>query len=450
MMVPLNRRTYGLGIVNGVFGYTASRVADPNTIVPLLLHRLSGAASVVGLVLGLKGVVEALAQVGVARSLDARDRKKPGYILGSLTQSLTYVIITAVLWYADLIPAGAVLAVFIVALLGYRAGLAISGLALNDILTKSVPTTRRGSLHMWRKLAALVVVFFGVTRFVEWAIGPEGPFDFPRSFALLFATSVVANACGWLLFAQVKEPASRSADHKATWSEHLRRGIMLFRGDSCYRRVIRIRLLVGIAAGIRPFLVVFATSVWELPDEIAATFIATQICAEFVGAVVAGRVSDRLGNRRAILFMIWSIALCCGAAVVAASATWDVTVDVLYWQANLQMVILGAAFVGSGLFLASLQIGYNNYLMDIAPENLRPSYIGFSRAFTVPLAIAPVAYGWSADVFGYLPVFITGLVLCMAAIYLFGQLPEPRDEVDDEQLRRAMEGPVSDEDGEDA
>lgn len=431
MLVPFNRRTYRLGIVNGIFAYTGSRVADPNTIVPLLLHRLSGAAWVVGAVLGLKGVVEALAQVAVARNLDARDRKKPAYILGSLTQSLTYITIAAVLWFADAISAAVVLGVFIVALLGYRAGLAISGLALNDILTKSVPTTRRGSLHMWRKLTALVVVFFGVTPFVAWAIGADGIFEFPRNFGLLFATSVVATGCGWLLFAQVNEPASRSAERKVTWSEHLRRGVELFRNDCCYRRVIRIRLLVGIAAGVRPFLVVFATAVWDLPDEVAATFIATQICAEFIGAVVAGRVSDHLGNRRAILVMIWSIILCCGAAVVAAAGTWDVPVRILYWQVNLQILILGAAFVGSGLFLASLQIGYNNYLMDIAPEDQRPSYIGFSTAFTVPLALAPVLYGWGADLFGYQPAFVTALVLSLAALYLFLQLPEPRDELDD-------------------
>ncbi|MFW6438278.1 MAG: MFS transporter, partial [Armatimonadota bacterium] len=386
------------------------------------------------------GIVEALAQVAIARGLDSRDRKKPAYILGSLTQSLTYITIAVVLWFADLIPNTVMLAVFVVALLGYRAGLAISGLALNDILTKSVPTTRRGSLHMWRKLGALVVVFFVVTPFVAWAIGPEGPADFPRNFAILFGASVVATACGWLLFAGVKEPPSRPTDHRMTWTEHLRHGVTLFRSDRSYRRVIRIRLLVGIAAAVRPFLVVFATDVWDLPDEVAAVFIGTQICAEFVGAVVAGRLSDRVGNRRAILFMIWSIILCCAGAVVAAAADWDLPLEIVGREINLQIIILGLAFVGSGLFLASLQIGYNNYLMDIAPEEQRPSYIGFSTAFTVPLALAPVVCGWVADVAGYQPVFITALVLSAGALYLFLQLPEPRDSVDRQQLRRLLDG----------
>jgi len=441
MLVPFNQRTYRLGIANGVFAFTGSRLADPNTIVPLLIHRLSGAAWVVGLVLTLKGIVEALAQVAVARSLDSKDRKKPAYLLGSLTQSLTYITIAVVLWFADAIPNLLLLAIFVVALLGYRAGLAISGLALNDILTKSVPTTRRGSLHMWRKLGALVVVFFVVTPVVAWTVGPEGPFDFPRNFSILFAASVGATACGWLLFWRIAEPPSRPTDRKMTWAEHFRHGVTLFRSDRSYRRVIRIRLLVGIAAAVRPFLVVFATDVWGLPDEVAAVFIGTQICAEFVGAVITGRLSDRIGNRRAILFMIWSIILCSAGAVAAAAANWDMPVSIFGRQTNLQIIVLGVAVAGSGLFLASLQIGYNNYLMDIAPEELRPSYIGFSTAFTVPLALAPVVYGWVADVAGYQPVFIAALVLSLGALYLFLQLPEPRDEVDASELQQSLEVP---------
>ncbi len=108
---------------------------------------------------------------------------------------------------------------------------------------------------------------------------------------------------------------------------------------------------------------------------------------------------------------------------------------------NLQVIVLGAAFVGSGLFLASLQIGYNNYLMDIAPEDQRPSYIGFSTAFTVPLAIAPMLYGWGADLFGYQPAFVSALVLAVAALYLFLQLPEPRDDLDDGDLDQFQQAP---------
>jgi len=447
MLVPLNLRTYRLGIANGIFAFTASRLADPNTILPLLIHRLSGAAWVVGAVLGLKGLVEALAQVVVARGLDAQERKKPAYTIGALLRAATYFTIAAVLWFFASIPAPVVFAVFVLALLGYRAGLAIAGLAISDIIAKSVPTTRRGSFHMWRRLSALVVVFLGVSPFVSWMIGPEGPVTFPLNFGVLFAASATANVLAWLLFAQVREPPSRAAERKLSWNEHLRSGLTVYRNDRCYRRVIRIRLLVGIAAAVRPFLVVFATDTWHLTDDVAATFIAIQVCAEFLGAAIAGRISDRVGNRSAIIFMIWSLILCCGAAVLASMGSWDVPLALFTRQISLQIIILGAAFVGSGLFLASLTIGYDNYLMDIAPEEQRPSYIGFSTAFTVPLTIAPMLYGWGADLFGYQPVFISAFILVTATLYLFLQLPEPRDGLTQVDLERSSPPPSNGEGG---
>ncbi|MBD3293474.1 MAG: MFS transporter, partial [Armatimonadia bacterium] len=447
MLVPLNVRTYRIAIANGILGVTGFRLADRTTVVPLLVHKLSGTAWMVGLVLGLWWVVRTLVQVAACRSLDALDYKKPAYILSAITRGGAYVAIALVMWFGDAIPKLAILGVLVLGLMVHSAGGALAGLAFNDILAKSIPTTKRGSMQMWRRLGALTIVFFGVTPFVRWMIGGNSPFEFPHNFAALFAASVAISTLAWTLFSQVREPRSRTSGDKPSWRQHIRRGVQFVRTDSSYRRVIRIRLLVGLAAAIRPFFIVFATQVWGLPDEVAATFLAIQVAAEFAGAAVVGHISDRLGNRSAIFVALCAIVVACVAAVAAGSAEWNVPITLLVWTVNLQIVILGAAFVGSGIFMASLMIGYTNYLMDIAPEEHRPSYMGFGTAFMLPLAVAPLAFGWAADLLGYLPVFIAGLVLSLGALYLFLQLPEPRDDLDDGDLEQFRRPPTAD-DGE--
>ena len=444
MLVPLNVRTYRLAIANGILGVTGFRMADRTTIVPLLVHKLSGAAWMVGLVLGAWWVVHTLVQVTAARSLDALDRKKPVYIISAIMRGGAYVAIASVMWFGNDIPNAAILAVLVLGLMIHSAGGALAGLSFNDILAKSIPTTRRGTMQMWRRLGALAIIFVVVTPFVRRMIGEDSPFDFPRNFAVMFAVSVAISTIAWVLFSRVREPKSRTLAHKPSWRQHLRRGVQFVRDDSSYRRVIRIRLLTGLAAAIRPFFVVFAIQVWALPDEVAATFLAIQVAAEFVGAGVVGHISDRMGNRSAILVAILSIIVSCVAAVAAGAAQWDTAITVMAWTVNLQIVILGAAFVGSGVFMASLMIGYTNYLMDIAPEEHRPSYMGFSTAFMLPLAIAPLAFGWVADVFGYQPVFIAGLLLSLTALYLFLQLPEPRDDLDEGDLEHYRRPPTAD------
>ncbi|MEA3400844.1 MAG: hypothetical protein U9R79_06295 [Armatimonadota bacterium] len=441
MLVPLNVRTYRLAIANGIMAMAAFRVADRSTVVPLLLHKLSGAAWVVGLVLGLWRVVRTLVQVLAARSLDGRDYKKPAYILSALARGSMYVLIALVLWWGAQLSNTLVLVVLIFGLMGHSGGGAVASLAFNDILAKSIPTTRRGSLQMWRRVGALAIVLLGVTPLVAYMVGPESPFDFPRNFATLFAVSVMGSAIGWTLFGQVREPASRSSSRQPSWLQHLARGWEIIHQDRSYRRLIRIRLLMGLSSAVRPFFIVFATQVWGMPDEVAATFLGLQVGAEMVGAAVVGQVSDRFGNRNAVLVGVSSLLAGMVAAVAAAFGSWDVSLSILWWTVNLQVVVLGLAFVGCGLFLASLMIGYMNYLMDIAPESERPSYMGFGAGFTFPLALAPLVYGWAADGLGYRVVFTAALVLALGAFFFGLKLPEPRDDLDDSELEAFIRQP---------
>lgn len=436
MLVPFNVRTYRLAIANGIIAMAAFRFADRSTVVPLLVHKLSGAAWVVGLVLGMWRVVRALMQVVAARHLDIRDFKKPVYILSAVIRGGMMAGVAAVLWWGGAIPHIIILGVVVLGLMGHSAGGALSFLSYNDILAKSVPTTRRGSMQMWRRMGALTIVLLVVTPLVRYMIAPDSPFDFPRNFGALFALSVFGSAIGWFLFSQVNEPPSDPSSHRLSWRQHLARGWRIIHSDRSYRRLIRVRLLVGLAAAVRPFFIVFASEAWGLPDEVAATFLGLQVGAEIIGAGMVGQISDRLGNRNAVLMAASAMSVAMVAAVVAAFGDWGGVIELAGLQVRSQIAVLGLAFIGAGLFLASLMIGYTNYLMDIAPEELRPSYIGFGAGFTFPLGLAPLAYGWGADALGYRVIFVTGLVLALGAVFFALKLPEPRDELRDGELER--------------
>ncbi len=448
MLVPLNVRTYKFAVANGIFAMAAFRVADRSTVVPLLIHKLSGAAWMVGLVLALWRVVRTLVQVFAARRLDARDHKKPYYIFSAFMRGGMFAAIAVALWFGQSISNTLLLLIVIVGLMGHSGGGAVASLSFNDILAKSIPTTRRGSLQMWRRMGALAIVLVVVTPFVRHMIGADSPFDFPRNFGVLFAVSVIGSAIGWTLFAQVREPKSRSGSRRLSMRQHLARGWQIIHNDKRYRRLIRVRLLTGLAAAVRPFFIVFATQVWGMSDEVAATFLGIQVASELLGAGVVGQISDRFGNRKAVLVAVCAMVLATVAGVTAAFGSFDIPVAFGPWTINLRTVVLGAAFVGSGLFLASLMIGYMNYMMDIAPDSQRPSYLGFSAGFTMPLALAPVVFGWAADALGYKTVFVTALILALGALYFARDLPEPRDHLDDEQLEQFRRPPTAGEDDE--
>jgi hypothetical protein len=50
-------------------------------------------------------------------------------------------------------------------------------------------------------------------------------------------------------------------------------------------------------------------------------------------------------------------------------------------------------------------LGFYNYLMEIAPDDLRPSYIGLGNTITGVLTLAPTLGGWLLEATSYVTLF---------------------------------------------
>ena len=434
MLVPLDLRTYRLTIVNGIIAMAGMRMADEATVLPLLVLRLSGLAWVVGLMQGLCTLVRTLVQVFLSRRLDTIEYKLPVYIASSFVRGFSLLAAAGALMLSEQLGMRAVLVIVIAALTMRAAGGALAMLGFMDVTTKAVPTTKRGSLWMWRRLGGLGIAFAVSAPFVRYMMGPRSALQFPANFAVLLAISVAVSAVCWILFSQVREAPSRSSSRRLGVMAHLVHGLRLVQRHREYRRYIRVRLILGAAACVRPFFIVFASKAWGLSDEVAGTFLAIQLAAEIVGSVVAGQTSDRIGNRSVIIMAAVAVVVADAIAWLAALGVWDPFYAAADSSQLLRIVTLGAAFVGGGFFMTSLGIGSSNYMMDIAPDRQRPSYIAFASGFTLPLALVPIIYGWAADAIGFRLVFAAGLVLALAGLAMALKLPEPRDELSEEDL----------------
>jgi MFS family permease len=434
MLVPLDLRTYRLAIANGVIGMAGIRMADEATVLPLLVLRLSGLAWVVGLMQGLSALGRTLVQVFLARWLDTIQYKLPVYVASTFVRGSSLLIAAAALMLSQRLGLTSVLVIVIASLTLRSAGGALAMLGFTDVVAKSVPTTRRGSVWMWRRLGGLGIALFLSAPFVKYMIGARSSLVFPANFAVLLAISVGVSAVSWILFATVRESPSRRSSRRLSLRAHLVHGWRLVHRRTEYRRYIRARLVLGAASSIRPFLIVFASKAWGLSDEVAGTFLAIQLVGQILASVAAGQTSDRIGNRSVFIMSAIAMTLSSGVACLAAFGPWQAPGGLVDPDAAVKVLVLGAAFVGGGFFISSSGIGSSNYMMDIAPDRQRPSYIAFASGFTLPLAVLPAAYGWAADTIGFRLVFLVGFALSLAGLAFSIRLPEPRDDISQEDL----------------
>jgi MFS family permease len=78
-------------------------------------------------------------------------------------------------------------------------------------------------------------------------------------------------------------------------------------------------------------------------------------------------------------------------------------------------------FVRSGRFVAN-----HTYLLESAPPERRPMYIGFMNSLSFPFMLSPILGGIVAETLGYPALFTLGAMAAVANTVASARLAEPR------------------------
>lgn len=433
LAVPLIRRNYLLAIANGAIFTAANRLADPATVIPLLLLRLSsGLGWTVGLGHAINMIAPAVPGLLAARWVDTAPNKRNVFNWCSVARFVGAVGSAVPVLLAGTIGYKWALVLLLAFFTLRRLAQGISTQAFTYIIANSVPTTRRGSFWKWRQFLGLGLVLVFSRPLVRYFLAEDSAHAFPNNYGLLMLLAALLMGLAWLLFGMVREPPGKPAGHQLTWAQHLARGMRLVRRDTNYRRLLRAKVVLTAAGSMTPFFIVFAVEQWRFPDEIAATFIGVQILSQLVGCWISGYISDRLGNRK---LMIMAGAVTLSTAVVAGFGglfTPSGGISLGGLDLSYRMIVMVLCFVGHGLHMSELVPAYYNYIMDIAPRRKLPSYLGFASAFLVPVGVVPMLYGWLGDAFSYQSVFLLSAALSAVGLVTALRMGEPREEIMDE------------------
>jgi MFS family permease len=438
--VPLSRYNFVLNVLNGALSFAGGRAADLGTVVPLLVLRLVGAEWAVGLSAAVQEVARVGTQFFASRLLDARERKRPSYIFWSVIRVFALSVATAALMTGVGRKPWIVLGVLLASLFLLMVGNGVAELTWSDITARSVPSHRRGTLSTLRRVLGLGLSLLFAAPLVNYFLSPRSPYGFPANYGALFLLNTVLSAAAWAAFSFTREPAPHAARRRLSFSQHIRRGIRFVRRDSAYRRLLRIRFIMGIAGAVAIFFIAFGKVTLGLPDRYAAMFLTFRMASEMVSAVIMGRISDRIGNRTVIRIATW---LAVATFSCATASAWTAHVaGTEHGAPAISVSLLSLSFFLLGFMAPGREMGEFNYMLDIAPAPKRPSYIGFGNAFLLPLCLLPIGVGTLAPRTGYLPLFAAATVVSVIAIYFTRHLQEPRENAErgmrNDELRVAV------------
>ena len=416
------RFNYLMGVLNGgIFGFGTSFL-DPTTVLPVFIRHFTNSDTLVGLASSLHRTGWHLPQLLVAGDLERRRFRLPIYVRANIVRmTLIWLTVPLIAWYSleqpGLVLSGFLILFGVASLCGGAAGLAYT-----DIVGKSIPRSYTGMFYATRSfLSGVLSIFAGVL--IKYLLDAESGSVFPANYAVIFALGTGMMCLGIGCFSLVREPEGQISKTHRNFVQVIREVPGLLRLDPNFRTFLMVQVLASGIGFSLPFYVVFARETFQVPESSVGVFLAVQTVGSAVFNVVWGRISVTQGNQRVVVFAVLGVAIIpilalilgSQAALIQQGDGWVVT------------VCFSPIFLLIGGTTTGIFIGFKSYLLDIAPEERRPTYVGITNTVLGVGSLYPVFGGILADLLNLQGVFALSAVTVLAGVWLSLHLKAPTE-----------------------
>ena len=399
---------FNVNVLDNMFYALAISLVSQETIMPLLVSKLTDSTVAIGLIPAIFSLSFLLPQLFVANHAERLKRKLPFVLLGSgLLQRLPYPAIgLALLLFAVGAP-GIALALFFIGIATAAFGGGIVTPAWFTMIGKVVPLRRRG-------------IFFGLADGGGLLMGVVGAFfvgrildavEYPGNFTLLFLIAGVPLAISWCWLALTREPESDDVKEAIPLRHYFRQLPAVLRQHSNYRRFLIGYALLKLSMMAVSFFIIFGDRNYDLTGADIGLLNAIFIGTQAVLRLLFGWLGDRWGHKRNLVISAGSMAL---AAVFALTST--------------QVLGLVPAFICLACAISSDGVSHFNIVLEFAAPADQPTYIGLTNTLIAPFTfVGPILAGWMAAAFTIDTLFVVSLACgIIGGTLLLWWVREPR------------------------
>jgi MFS family permease len=396
---------------------------SPSTVLPAFVSELTSSAPLVGLISTVLTGAWLLPQLIAANVLAHHQRQKPYVILSSLVGRSSFFVLAATTYlYAGRRPT-LTLVVFYLCLTTFMSCDAVTSVGWFDMWPKMIPSTRRGRfMGLGQVLAGVMTI--GAAELVRRILSSAGP-PFPANYSLLFVFAGAAMMVSVGALAFLREPPGESDRRPIPWREFPPRLARMLREDRDFRMLNIVRLLAGVGGVAAPFYIVYATSELGMATETIALFITAQTVGSIAAGLILGYLNERWGSRIVIqVSRVLSLAQPLLALTCAGLYSF-LGADLA--SQYVSPAVYAIVFLLMGIINSSMMPGFLSYLVDMAPEQERPVYIGLCNTLSGLLMVVPLAGGWLLEATSYSVLFIAAAAGSALSLLFAMRMAEVRE-----------------------
>jgi len=373
-----------------------------NTVLPNLIAGLTKSSIAFGGLYSIMLGAPLIFNLLFSHYLKRFELKKKFLLFGIYLRGFSFLgMSVTVFLFAKSNPLGTLIAFYFLIMIFSLSG-GFAGIAYSDIIGKLLPSEKRPGLYAARQIVSGTASLIGGALIVR--IFAPSSLEYPLNYALGMMIGFLGLVIGAIGFWFMKEPPSEISNAGEKNNGMIGNTINILKEDKPFRKFIIIENITSFSLMILPFYMVYVKHTFSDYKDFFGAYVMVQILGNILSNFMWTSISKKHGTETVlkICILIGAAIPLIAIALNPLGAMWYILVFLLL-----------------GVITSGRNIGFEPYLLDIAPGDKRTVYLGIRGSFNILVVLLPIAGGFFIDMMGYFAAFATVSGVMLLAFFLF-------------------------------
>lgn len=405
----VSKRNFLFLSLEGTFFLTALTFIDASSVIPVFIDTYTGSIQLAGLANTLKQIFFFLPQMLIGPYIH-RISNMPSFVARAFFIIRPLPLLMVPVLFGKLDPYLTVW-IFLIIFIVFWTNEGLINIPWLDVFSRTIPGNKRGKLFGYQQLFGGIG---GLAGGFVIKLALESRLSNPAKYSIIFGTASFLAFFSAAAMTQVKDFDRKPGTGTSNLLQYFRRLPNYLFSNREFVTLNITQAIASFTGFIVPFVILYCKDTFNLSSSSISTLVYIQILGTLAGGILWGSISHRLGNKYAVMIsQMISLAL----HILSFSSLFfrnTYTPYALLWA----MAFLAGIYMGSWL-------GFVNYIIDVVEEDTRTIYLVLNNIIMFPFQSLYFFAGLAAGAFGFIPLFILGIIAALASTFLSTFLKTP-------------------------
>jgi len=389
-------------ILHGFFLAVAMTIAEPSTILPLIIHHFTQNVVIIGIFVSLLKGGAILVQLIAAFYAQTFKKAMPYLKRVFFVRVLSWFLIGLSIYLIGDKNPTLTLILFGIFLFLFSFSAGFGSIYFSEIIAKVFTKTERGKTMANRQLFSAIgsIISGGVA---GWVLSKFNP---PLSYAYLFMISAILMSIGMIAFSTIKEPIKENVRVKEeSFFKYIKNAFNFLKEDKQLQIQILSVLFSYSFLFAFPFVIIQAKENINLTGWLIGGFVTIQM----IGAIGGNIIWKKLSPHYKKIFLASYILMILAFLLV------------LIFESKFIYFLF---FFLMGMAIDGFRLSGLNLLFEIATEDKRPIYVALQNNITSIGLFFSIPGGIILEMFGYKILYIFTISMLLVGVYFATKLKD--------------------------